>query len=191
MSYTPVGYTNAVVLHGKGEIAGWPGDKGIPFGDPSAILGGVPIIEYLVDLCKRGVIRFVPVSAERIALAKRDPFAVLPAEPVEPRKFQQWGRLPRNDLGKARARPKTNPLGLPLTKKWQTIGAITPKLVLDELDVAEEVESDIDTDVETEVEEGAGESSGDVPPESDPIEQWEAAVTAAAESEEEISEFEE
>ena len=70
-----------------------------------------------------------------------------------------------------------------MTKRWQLVGAITPKLILDEVGEEDEVLSDIETDW----------SDVEGPPESDPLEEWsevEAADGAAGESDDEISDFE-
>ena len=182
MGYTPTRYASAVVARGHGELKHWPGPGAgdIPFGDPSAIPGGIPVLEHLVDLCERGIIHFAAADAEHINLARRNPLAVLPGKPVKPRKFQQWGRFPRNDLGRARARPVTNPFGLPLKKRW-LVGAITPKLILDEAD--EEWEDEVLSEIEEW-------EDVDALPESDPIEEWSEVEGETVDDDDEISEFE-
>lgn len=171
MGYTPTSYAFRVVIRGKRELVY---DPTAPFGDPSLIRGGVDMLEHLVDMCESGQIHFIEATPERIALARRNPLAVFPGLPVDPRTFQQWGRLPRNDLGRARARPVTNPQGLPLTRRL--VGAITPKLVLDELDDQEVIESDVRSEDEV-VEEL----------ESDPIEDWSDEEREADDAESVIS----
>ena len=180
MGYSIVGYANTVVRKGKAELVNWPRNRGIPFGEPGLIPGGAAVLGPLVNACKRGEIHFVAASPERIELARRCKPAVLPSTPTVRKFSQEFGRFPRNDLGRARARPVKNPLNKPLKKQWQTTGAITRKLLLDEpIDEDDEIVSDWEMD--SEVEE---------PPESDPIEEWDSPELAAEEdSEDEIEEI--
>ncbi|TFK79478.1 hypothetical protein K466DRAFT_559891 [Polyporus arcularius HHB13444] len=141
MGWSVVGYAHAVVVRGRLRLVGWPVWADIPFGDLSAVPGGEPVMEFLTELWNRGELRFEDADAAHIDLARRRPLDVLPGHPVELPAPQCWGRYPRNDLKLARFRPKTNPLGLPL-KKGRMVGAITPKLILDEIDDADEVSSD-------------------------------------------------
>ncbi len=138
MGWSVTGYACAVVVRGRLRIVGWPVWADIPFGDLSRIPGGEPVMEFLTALWDSGELRFEPADAAHIDLARRNPHEVLPGRPVKLPAPNCWGRYPRNDLKLARFRPKTNPLGLPL-KKGRMVGAITPKLILDEVDEADEV----------------------------------------------------
>ncbi|KAI0745703.1 hypothetical protein C8Q76DRAFT_688707 [Earliella scabrosa] len=131
--WTAVGYAHGVVGRGHLMFVGWPTWADIPFGDPSSIPGGVPILQYLLDLWESGVLRFEEADADFIDLAKRNPKAVLPGRPIDLPAPRCWGPYPRDDLGLARARPVTNPEGRPLRKNW-LVGALTPKVIDDEFE---------------------------------------------------------
>ncbi|KAI0350967.1 hypothetical protein OH77DRAFT_1411925 [Trametes cingulata] len=147
MWWTAVRYAKGVVLRGRQKLVGWPTAAGIPFGNLSDIEGGQPIMRYLLDHWTDGTIRFEPADERDIDLARRNPKAVLPGVPPVLRSPRRWGPYGRNDIGRARPRPVTNPEGRPLRRRKD--GAITPKLILDS-DV--EDEDDVPSDVE-EVEE--------------------------------------
>ncbi|KAI0684142.1 hypothetical protein C8T65DRAFT_748961 [Cerioporus squamosus] len=148
MGWSVIGYSRAVVVRGRLRLVGWPVWADIPFGDLSAIPGGEPVMEFLTELWNRGELRFEDADAAHIDLARRKPVDVLPGQPVELPAPRCWGPYPRNDLKLARFRPKTNPLGLPL-KKGRMVGAITPKLIFDEVDSEEdEVSSEEEDPIE-------------------------------------------
>ncbi|RPD70213.1 hypothetical protein L226DRAFT_493209, partial [Lentinus tigrinus ALCF2SS1-7] len=141
MGWSIVSYAHTVVIRSHLRIVGWPVWADIPFGDLSRVPGGEPVMEFLTGLWDRGELRFEDADAAHIDLARRRPLEVLPGRPVKLPAPHCWGPYPRNDLKLARFRPKTNPLGLPL-KKGRMVGAITPKLILDEVDEEDEVRSE-------------------------------------------------
>ncbi|KAI0349182.1 hypothetical protein OH77DRAFT_1432293 [Trametes cingulata] len=149
MWWTAVHYAKGVVLRGRHKLIGWPTAAGIPFANLSDIPGGQPIMQYLLDRWADGTIRFVPANDIDIDLARRNPKAILPGVPPVLPAPRHWGPYGRNDIGKARHRPVTNPKGWPLRRRKD--GAISPKLILDsDMEDDEELSSD--------VEEAAGET---------------------------------
>ncbi len=142
MKWTPKGYAKGVVLRRRRKLSVWPVWADIPFANLSDIPGGEPIIEYLLNLWTTGMMRFVEATETDVDLAKRRYMDVCPGVPLKLPQPRCWGPFTRNDLGKARRRPVTNPMGLPLKRK--RVGAITPKLVLDEIDETDEVLSEVD-----------------------------------------------
>lgn len=145
MKWTPRGYAKGVVYRRRRKLIGWPVWADIAFANLSDIPGGEPVIQFLFDLWNAGTLRFVDASEDDLDLAKRRPMDVCPGVPPELPAPQCWGPYPRDDRKRARARPVTNPHGLPLRRK--KLGAITPKLILDEpVDEADEVESEFESD---------------------------------------------
>ncbi|OSC96196.1 hypothetical protein PYCCODRAFT_1441201 [Trametes coccinea BRFM310] len=165
MHWTPHGYARSIVF-GRGQwLEGWPNDpdgENIPFGDLSSIPGGQPIISRLLDLWKMGKLYFRPATDEEKRLAWRNPEAVLPGRPVERPEPRSLGPYGRNDIGRPRSQPKIfDANGKPVGRRWKRLGAITPKLCLQDeiVDPEEELLSDDETDLASAVG-------------SDPIENW-------------------
>lgn len=144
MWWVGVHYARGVVIRGGCKLVGWPTKAGIPFGNLSDIPGGQPIMQYLLDRWADGTIHFEKASESDIDLARRNPKAVLPGEPPKLHDPRRCGPYGRNDIGKSRYRPVTNPTGKPLRRPKN--GAITPKLILnsdlEDGDGDSEVESD-------------------------------------------------
>ncbi|KAI1782369.1 hypothetical protein LXA43DRAFT_1051502 [Ganoderma leucocontextum] len=129
MGWSEKGYALGVVVRCKQNLLGWPWYANIPFANPSDIVGGQPVLCFLLSLWHAGILRFETASDEDIDLARRNARAVLPgAPPTRPPPFC-WGPFGRNDIGLGRLRPVTNPLGLPL--RHPRNGPKTPKLILD------------------------------------------------------------
>lgn len=140
MRYAPHGYATSIVI-GRGlKLAGWPNgpEDGIPFGDPSDIPGGQPVIGRLLELWKSGELHFEPSSEEERMLARRDPKAVLPGEPLERPAPRCWGHCGRNDMKKARKpRPLVDTNGNMIRRRRKKLGPTTPKIVFGESDIDE------------------------------------------------------
>ncbi|OJT06315.1 hypothetical protein TRAPUB_2833 [Trametes pubescens] len=140
MKYAPHGYATSIVI-GRGlKLVGWPNgpEDAIPFGDPSDIPGGQPVIGRLLALWKSGELHFEPASEEERMLARRDPKAVLPGKPLERPAPRCWGPCGRNDMKKARKpRPVVNANGRVIHQRRKRLGPITPKIVLGESDLDE------------------------------------------------------
>lgn len=135
MGWSEKRYALAVVVRCRQNLVGWPWYANIPFANPSDLLGGQPVLRFLLALWNAGILRFEPATDEDVDLARRNARAVLPGTPrVRPPPFC-WGPFGRNDIGLSRLRPVTNPMGLPL--RHPRDGPKTPKLILDS-DVEEE-----------------------------------------------------
>lgn len=143
MKWAPVHYALGVVYRGRYRLVGWPKKEGVPFGNLSSIPGGEPVMEFLLSLWLDGTMYFAPADDDYRDLAKRNPKAVLPADPPPRKAPKCWGSCGRNDIGKGRARPVTNPEGKPLRRKKD--GPKTPKICLDsDVEDSDEVESDVE-----------------------------------------------
>ncbi|KAI9068292.1 hypothetical protein FKP32DRAFT_1587830 [Trametes sanguinea] len=168
MSWSPYRYSSRIVA-GRGlTLVGWPNDPdhpegAVPFGDPSDIPGGQPVISRLLELWRSGELHFEDATPLQQQLAVRDPRAVLPGEPLmlpEHRSATSYGR---NDMGKARAQPNVvDEDGEPVERRHKRLGAMSSKLVLDEFDAEDEVTSDFEDDIRT----------SSAVADSDPIEDW-------------------
>ncbi|KAM5538962.1 hypothetical protein V8D89_007391 [Ganoderma adspersum] len=135
MGWSEKRYARGVVVRCRQNLVGWPWYANIPFANPSDLLGGQPVLRFLLALWNAGILRFEPASDEDVDLARRNARAVLPGAPrARPPPFC-WGPFGRNDIGLSRFRPVTNPMGLPL--RHPRDGPKTPKLILDS-DVEEE-----------------------------------------------------
>ncbi|KAL7284519.1 hypothetical protein ACG7TL_001810 [Trametes sanguinea] len=160
MHWTPHGYARSIV-HGRGQwLDGWPNDpegKSIPFGDPSSIPGGQRVISRLLDLWKLGILHFRPAMDAERRLAWRNPRAVLPGKPTKHPLHRALGPFGRNDIGRPRSQPKVfDADGKPVGRRWRRLGAITPKLCLEDEIVKPEEQLRSDEEVA----------------DSDPIEDW-------------------
>ncbi|KAL7277757.1 hypothetical protein ACG7TL_008703 [Trametes sanguinea] len=168
MSWSPYRYSTRIVA-GRGlTLVGWPNDpehpeSTVPFGDPSSIPGGQPVISRLLDLWKSGELRFEHATPLQQQLAVRDPMSVLPGVPVELPKQRSATSYGRNDIGKARAPPNVvDEDGNPVQRRHRRLGALSSKVVLDEIDEEEEIISDFEDDVDT----------SSAVEDSDPIQSW-------------------
>ncbi|KAI1782085.1 hypothetical protein LXA43DRAFT_1069337 [Ganoderma leucocontextum] len=135
MGWSEKRYALAVVVRCGQNLVGWPWYANIPFANPSDLVGGQPVLRFLIALWNAGILRFEPATDEDIDLARRNARAVLPGAPPTRRAPFCWGPFGRNDIGLSRFRPVTNPLGLPL--RHPRDGPKTPKLILDS-DIEEE-----------------------------------------------------
>ncbi len=102
MRWSVKAYCKFVFIKYHFRLVGWPLD--IPFANLSDVTGSERILRLLA-LWESGALRFVPVSDEEVDAARRDPLTVAPA-PLNFGLPRNWGR---NDIGKRRHRPKTNP----------------------------------------------------------------------------------
>ncbi|KAI9070323.1 hypothetical protein FKP32DRAFT_1558157, partial [Trametes sanguinea] len=102
------------------------------------------VISRLLDLWKLGIIHFRPATDKERRLARRDPRAVLPSRPVKRPGPHSLGPFGRNDIGRPRSQPKVfDADGEPIGRRWKRLGAITPKLCLqDDIFNPDEVLSD-------------------------------------------------
>ncbi|KAL1938584.1 hypothetical protein VTO73DRAFT_11399 [Trametes versicolor] len=141
MKWGPVHYALGVVFRGRFRLVGWP--EGVPFGNLSDIPGGQPVLEQLLSLWLEGKMYFEAVDDEYRDLAKRNPKAVLPAPPPKRKAPRCFGPCGRNDIGKGRARPVTNPEGRPLRRRKD--GPLTPKICFDsDVEDSDEIDSDVE-----------------------------------------------
>ncbi|KAJ2993807.1 hypothetical protein NUW54_g7658 [Trametes sanguinea] len=168
MSWSPYRYSSRIVA-GRGlTLKGWPNDPDhpegtVPFGDPSDIPGGQPVISRLLELWKSGELHFEDATPVQRQLAIRDPMAVLPGEPLKLPNHRSATSYGRNDMGKARAQPNVvDEDGEPVERRHKRLGAMSSKLVLDEVDAEDDVISDFEDDV----------GSSSVVADSDPIESF-------------------
>ncbi len=146
MGWSEKRYALGVVVRWRQNLVGWPWYANIPFANPSDLVGGQPVLRFLIALLNAGILRFEPASDEDVDLARRNTRAVLPGAPrARPPPFC-WGPFGRNDIGLSRSRPVTNPLGLPLRRP--RYGPKTPKLILDS-DIEEEDMVDSELEDET------------------------------------------
>ena len=134
-------YALGVVHHGRHQLAGWPWYLNIPFGNLSDIPGGQQSLGTLLMLLNLGVLRFEPIDEDFADLAKRNPKAVLPGEPVTRPTPWGLGYFGTNQMGTSTKNACFNSRGQP--RRRVKDGPKTPKYVVEsEVEEDTEVESD-------------------------------------------------
>lgn len=153
MYWTPSRYYNCVLSRYRYRLVGWPPDAF--FGNLSDLRGGLHLFDELLFRWHHGILHWVTISDAEFC--KLDKVHAIPGVPLP-----QMPRAGRNDLKKARFRPLTNPMSLPLRRP--RLGPKSDKFVCEDLEAGSSCSADMVDEIEEE----------DIVPtvEDDPIEDW-------------------
>ncbi|KAM5545550.1 hypothetical protein V8D89_000588 [Ganoderma adspersum] len=121
MHWSLAQYCKRIFIKYRLRLVGWPHD--IVFTNLSDVTGSERILR-LFALWESGVLRFVPVDDDEVEAARRNPLTAAPG-PLHLGLPRGWGR---NDIGKRRRRPITDPDGTH-TYRYVRDGPKTPRVV--------------------------------------------------------------